>query len=308
MECNEWEDDMDNDSIYECMRMIKHYRGMILSPLLKVISMMERSLILHSCISICSIYLISMIYVHVKSLTLFSLHPTFMIIGGVVFLGNGIVCFQDKGLYLWLSPIMSNSKKNKLLQIHKVLQVLGSAFLFLGIMFILCNKVKNGYSAIPGTLHAWFGLLTMHLLVIQIIIGYRKNKEFTRTLSKVYQWHGDMGVLYWDTFCITMLSGFMEYMSISEEFWMLVSCVLCIGILWLNILVHMKRHTSDLGLHAPANSLENEENEQLLTPHSSSSSNSNSNAHNIKVPKRGLIESVVLRKEKDVKDSTVVHV
>jgi hypothetical protein len=73
----------------------------------------EYSSTFHSVTLITSVICIVAIYAQVRALTLFSLHPTCMIIGCFMFLSEGIVAYHNRSLLDTLSPIMQHNKKTK---------------------------------------------------------------------------------------------------------------------------------------------------------------------------------------------------
>ena len=73
----------------------------------------EYSSTFHSVTLATSVICIVAIYSQIRALTLFSLHPTCMIIGCFVFLSEGIVAYRNRSLLETLSPIMQHNKKTK---------------------------------------------------------------------------------------------------------------------------------------------------------------------------------------------------
>ena len=73
----------------------------------------EYSSTFHSIVLTTSVICIVAIYAQLRSLTLFSLHPTCMIIGTFIFLAEGIVAYHNRSLLDTLSPIMQHNKKTK---------------------------------------------------------------------------------------------------------------------------------------------------------------------------------------------------
>lgn len=77
----------------------------------------EYSSTFHAIVLTTSIICIVAIYAQLRSLTLFSLHPTCMIIGSFIFLAEGIVAYHNRSLLDTLSPIMQHNKKTKVGQL-----------------------------------------------------------------------------------------------------------------------------------------------------------------------------------------------
>jgi hypothetical protein len=73
----------------------------------------EYSSTFHSVTLVTSVICIVAIYSQIRALTLFSLHPTCMIIGCFVFLSEGVVAYRNRSLLETLSPIMQHNKKTK---------------------------------------------------------------------------------------------------------------------------------------------------------------------------------------------------
>jgi hypothetical protein len=81
--------------------------------ILKFPASAEYSSTFHSVTLVTSVICIVAIYSQIRALTLFSLHPTCMIIGCFVFLSEGVVAYRNRSLLETLSPIMQHNKKTK---------------------------------------------------------------------------------------------------------------------------------------------------------------------------------------------------
>lgn len=102
----------------------------------------EISSVFHFLIWFTTIYIFSSVFVQIRKITLFSLHPIFMTLGSVLCLGEGLVSFRNRFLADTLSPIMQHSHRMKTRTIHRTIQIIGCLFLSLGMyifMFIFIN-------------------------------------------------------------------------------------------------------------------------------------------------------------------------
>lgn len=101
----------------------------------------------------------------------------------------------------------------------------------------------------PQTPHAIFGWIALTGVVCQAVIGSQKLQTIDLKVStKPYKWHGDSGLLLWDTLCVTILLGMLEFyhFNISNVF-----VELCVLMVWWIVHLQMmvrKRAQSSSGL------------------------------------------------------------
>ncbi|GAB5035734.1 cytochrome b-561 domain containing 1 [Nannochloropsis oceanica] len=106
--------------------------------------------------------------------TLFSFHPVFMSLGCVLFMTEGILAYRNHACFSFLAPIMRNSARVKLQNIHRGFQILAASCIALGIAFIFGNKVRKHRTIFPTSIHAALGFLVCALLVLQVLAGLEK--------------------------------------------------------------------------------------------------------------------------------------
>jgi hypothetical protein len=100
--------------VVEKFRQYSSFRSKLLEKaILKLPPAAEYSSTFHSLILSTTVICIVTIYAQLRALTLFSLHPTCMIIGTFIFLSEGIVAYHNRSLLDTLSPIMQHNKKTK---------------------------------------------------------------------------------------------------------------------------------------------------------------------------------------------------
>ena len=88
---------------------------------------------------------------------------------------------------------MSHSSRIKFRSLHSSLQIIGSSFLGLGLLFILSHKVKWNKSIIPSTIHSTLGFCCLAVIVLQVFAGFEKVENLEKNNTKSRRWHGDLG-------------------------------------------------------------------------------------------------------------------
>ena len=97
---------------------LRHYgslRGIVLDSAFRYIpkKVFDQNAVFHTLILLCASTVVAAIFSTTRRLTLFSLHPTCMTIGTVLFFAEGIVSYRNGTLLEILSPIMQKDKKSK---------------------------------------------------------------------------------------------------------------------------------------------------------------------------------------------------
>ena len=111
----------------------------------------------HVLSALACLYLLSAVLATTRALNLFAFHPIFMSVGVLAFMTEGFLVYRNGALVSTFADIMAGSAKSQARSIHMVLQVSGSVFIFMGLVFICSNKMRLGKSLVPATLHAWVG-------------------------------------------------------------------------------------------------------------------------------------------------------
>ena len=122
----------DERNITEKLRWYNEQRAKLLEPLSKFSFLFDNALSFQLTVWGGSITLIVLVFRQILQLSLFSLHPTCMVIGGVICMSEGISTYRNQMLLYAFSPIMAGSTKNKLYAIHKTMQIFAVLFIALG--------------------------------------------------------------------------------------------------------------------------------------------------------------------------------
>ncbi len=126
---------------------------------------------------------------------------------------------------------MSNGVKAKKRMIHVTFQTLGGCFILLGMVFVVANKIVQGESVIPHTVHSIFGNLALVGVLIQVIVGRMKT---THSTKRRYSWHGKLGLLTYDVGMLSMITGLLSWTVTVTS---IVLAFLLVGI-WISVSVH----------------------------------------------------------------------
>ena len=148
----------------------------------------------HVLSALACLYLLSAVLATTRALNLFAFHPIFMSVGVLAFMTEGFLVYRNGALVSTFADIMAGSAKSQARSIHMVLQVSGSVFIFMGLVFICSNKMRLGKSLVPATLHAWVGTVATLLVLVQGIVGQSK----VASSAPVHKWHGSAGKLAYD--------------------------------------------------------------------------------------------------------------
>ena len=198
--------------------------------------------VFHLVVFMSAIFTVIAVFAKVRGITIFSMHPLCMTVGTMVFISEGIVAYRNRALLETLSPIMQHSKRVKVRALHQTLQMIGSAFLGLGLLFVVAHKAEYKKSIVPQTIHSSIGIIAISLIILQIVVGNQKITHLDRSNTKIKRWHGDCGLLVWDLLCITLITGLLEFLPFS--FFTFV-VVLAIVTLWMSTHAQMRRQNPD---------------------------------------------------------------
>ena len=231
--------------LIERLRVISSYRSKLLDYVqikIPIISYLNHTAIFHSVLIATTVTMITVTFLQIRTITLFSFHPVLMSIGIFCLLGEGMVAYRNHSLYDSLSPIMQHNSKQKIRTIHQTCQVLGSSCIFLGLLFILAHKIDIKKSLLSFSLHSLFGLFTVLLIIIQIIIGVQKTTNYIKSSVSIRRWHGDFGQLIYDLLFFTAILGCIEFFI---NYIQLFFIILIIIITWITIYIQMRKKSSN---------------------------------------------------------------
>lgn len=99
--------------ISESLKQYGYTRSKVLEVFGGLQSILVNNLVFHCVVGLGTTAVVAAVFSKSRSLTLFSLHPVFMIIGTFVFLAEGIVEFRNSSLLTTLGPIMQHSQRTK---------------------------------------------------------------------------------------------------------------------------------------------------------------------------------------------------
>jgi hypothetical protein len=117
-----------------------------------------------------------------KGIALFSWHPILMSAAFLGAMGSGVIAY--------IGPL-EEKKANR--ERHRALQISAAVLALLGTAAIMLNKVRHGKSVVPKSPHAWFGALTMVLVMGQSSVGLSKYSQVLKRGLSDCKFHGDMG-------------------------------------------------------------------------------------------------------------------
>jgi hypothetical protein len=120
-----------------------------------------------------------------------------------------------------------------------MIQMIGAIFLAIGLMSIAVHKINIGKTLLPVTLHALFGVLSVVLVCIQIVVGMEKLELMHRTNSavRIRRWHGLAGGLTWDLLVGTVLLGMLEFLETTP---FTIASLTLVVIVWITAHVQLK--------------------------------------------------------------------
>ena len=198
--------------------------------------------VFHLLVIVTAVFITIAVFAKIRGITLFSIHPLCMTIGTIIFIAEGIVAYRSRALVETLAPIMQHSKRVKVRVLHQTLQMVGSSFLGLGLLFVVAHKTEYKKSIMPQTIHSSIGIIAISLIILQIVVGNQKITHLDRSNTKIKRWHGDCGLLVWDLLCITLITGLLEFVTFS--FFTIVVIALIVT-LWVSTHSQMKRQNPD---------------------------------------------------------------
>ena len=179
---------------------------------------------------------------HARKLNLLAFHIMLMSIGSFILLGESIAVFRNGFLVESFAPIMQHSKKVKVRSIHQSMSMTGGIFIFLGYLFVIANKIEDGHSIFPTSIHGIFGTIVILLTIVQAYAGFEKLSIFRRYNTKIYRWHNDLGLLIWDLLGSTAALGCLLNFS-----WSIRTCVswFFLAVAWIALYGQIKKKLPD---------------------------------------------------------------
>ena len=87
---------------------------------------------------------------------------------------EGVLAYRNKSCFAFVAPIMRNSARVKLQNLHRGFHILATMSIAMGIAFIFGNKVRKHRTLLPTSVHAALGFLVCLGIVMQVVIGVEK--------------------------------------------------------------------------------------------------------------------------------------
>ncbi len=138
---------------------------------------------------------------------------------------------------------MANGVKAKKRVIHVTFQTLGGCFTFMGLTFVVANKIMIGKTVIPHTVHSVLGTLTVVGVLVQVIVGQMKTTHSLPSAKQQrYGWHGKLGLLTYDVGMLSMVTGLLWW---SVTIPSVVLAFLLVAI-WISVCVHFGYNPPDV--------------------------------------------------------------
>ena len=131
-----------------------------------------------------------------------------MAVGILLLMSEGLMAYRNPAAVRVFSDIMTGTNREKARSLHMGLQLSAAAFVVLGTVFILVNKLRYGKSLLPASIHALVGTVALGLLALQVGAGLAKVASPT----PVHRYHGDLGLLTYDAFVLAVVTGCMRYL------------------------------------------------------------------------------------------------
>eukprot|EP00608_Synchroma_pusillum_P005883 CAMPEP_0198420148 /NCGR_PEP_ID=MMETSP1452-20131203/705_1 /TAXON_ID=1181717 /ORGANISM="Synchroma pusillum, Strain CCMP3072" /LENGTH=233 /DNA_ID=CAMNT_0044140297 /DNA_START=23 /DNA_END=720 /DNA_ORIENTATION=+ len=151
-----------------------------------------------------------------RRLDLFSFHPLCMSLGTLLFVAEGVVSYRNRFLLEALADIMDGQRRSKNRAIHQTLQALGTAFILLGLLLILANKVEVGHTIMPLSIHSMVGTVAVLLCLAQAAVGFQKMAALQAMPERrVHRYHGEAGLLVFDALMLSVFLGMLSFLYFS---------------------------------------------------------------------------------------------
>uniref|UniRef100_T1JFL3 ascorbate ferrireductase (transmembrane) n=1 Tax=Strigamia maritima TaxID=126957 RepID=T1JFL3_STRMM len=144
-----------------------------------------------------------LIYITDPGSSLFSWHPTFMTIGSMIILYEGVlIMVPNRGLLI--NGTSQNTKRNT----HSILQIIGFLLIFTGFTSVAMAKER---AKIPhfNSLHSLFGGIAGVLLGFQIAAGLATRFQRLSPIPPKYLKFGHivLGLLQYSACCLALMAG-----------------------------------------------------------------------------------------------------
>mmetsp|Transcript_21936 Transcript_21936/g.67366 ORF Transcript_21936/g.67366 Transcript_21936/m.67366 type:complete len:214 (-) Transcript_21936:773-1414(-) len=190
----------------------------------------------HAQTLLCGTLVLVAVFGRARGMSLFVFHPIFMNFM-VMFMTEGLIVYRNTFAYNALHSIMQFDAKTKYRNLHTGMQVVATAFGALGALFIAANKIQNGKSIMPMSIHSILGTLALVGIITQVLVGFRKrhmirlNEEMGVAVGPTYRWHGKLGLVTYDLCALSMLTGMLSYLPYTlPNLLVMVSRIICHGV------------------------------------------------------------------------------
>lgn len=159
--------------------------------------------------------------------SLFSWHPTLMVLAFVVCMWEGLLVFNKE------SSLFVNVSRSTKVLIHQILNIAAVVFAILGFIVIYYNKDLNAKPHFT-TWHGLFGLVTVICVTVQSLGGDVVRYEWLRKLLRVKMslgtlkiYHATSGLVAFTLVVTTIMLAFYSTWFTSQVGW--VPWILCYG-------------------------------------------------------------------------------
>jgi hypothetical protein len=199
-------------------------------------------LFLHAMVLAISPLLLTAVEIKERALDLFVFHPILMCFA-FPFMVHGIIMHKDRIVVDLVSDLMRGTPQHKLRVLHASFSVCLLALVVAGVCFILANKIANGRTVFPTSVHAIFSTLTFLSLLAQAALGFKKIFALMAPApERTFRYHGPLGLITLDMFTMSLLTGVLRYMD-----WFTLGCVVSLGsIASVYLAVVLLSHAADL--------------------------------------------------------------
>lgn len=110
-------------------------------------------------------------------------------------------------------------------------------------VFILSHKAKWHKPIIPGTLHAWIGVLCGLMILVQIFSGFEKVENLELLNVKSRRWHGDLGLVLWDMLVLAILTGMLQFLTLTSI--LNLFAIVAVVVVWVMVHSQLKRRSEE---------------------------------------------------------------
>lgn len=171
---------------------------------------------------------------------LFKLHPVLNALAFGLFMAKTITVYYGPLIPCWESGSGSRASRRSL---HRWLSISACVCAAGALFAIISNKIVQGKSLLPRSVHGWCGLVVLALVCVQSFVGAVKFASAEARGAPMYQWHGYSGQIVHALGTAVLVLGIALMMGWESAWTVAIGSAAMINVLMANLHLYWGRET-----------------------------------------------------------------